>query len=712
MTEFVDPFRLPATAYKRSINPVGDYIEQASLYLSIETGKPQEECKAFITSGLNNRLFPDVNNPKVTYLQRNDNGDREIQEITLMGYLKEVTGKEELLAPTMTTYLPPKQHESVLVRYIDSNVKKRSVAKKAMFAAAAAGDIEKEFFENVTQRNTKLGNNAISGAHASNSNVLYNQTAHSTLTSNCRLTSGYGNANNEKLLTGNRHYWNPYIVLNNIISIIQNTDYEKLQVIINKYNLVLPDVDQALVCVKYSTDFYWYSPAGLQWIERLLFKLTPLQRAAFVYTGDLYHIKKHNEEFIRTFITKLTRKVTGKVDNPIATIHDFHEDHLNFAHQICSEEMKGKGKDYKAIKDSEELQTLYLTTKNIQDTITEYFDFIQCIMVNNNVPASVGHFPDSIRRAAITSDTDSTIFTAQDWVQWYFGEIRFDPPAIAVGSAMIFLASQAIVHILAKMSKNFGIEDKRLFQVAMKNEFYFPIFIPTNVTKHYFALISAQEGNVFSKFKTEIKGVHLKSSNAPKHITKAAEEFMVSIMTRVANGEKISLAELLKHVADIERNIYNGIRNADRTYFRLGEIKNPSSYVKEKEQSPYIYHMFWQDNFAKKYGSVTEPPYQVLRVSTKLENPTEVQKWLNEMEDTSLSQSIKDWMVKYKKTALPSLLVPLDIVEASGFPKEIVEIIDSRNIVADLSKVFYLILETTGFYTMNKHRTTLISDYY
>ena len=712
MSTFTDPFRLLPQDYTRVINPVRDYIEQACTYLQIETGQSQEQCRDFIVQSLKNKTFPNVRNPNVKFLHRNEFGDRQLEEISLTGYIEDTLKNKELLAPTMTTYLSPADIESLLVRYTDTNVKIRSTAKKAMFAAKAAGDKVQEFFEDVTQRNTKLSNTAISGAHASNSNILYNQTAHSTLTSNCRLTSGYGNANNEKLLSGNRHYWSAYIVLNNIISIITHTDYPLLQTVMEKYNLIYPTVDQALECVKYSTSAYWHSPAGMQWIEKLLFKLTPIQRAAFVYTGDLYHVMKFNDAIVRQFIGKLSMKITGSVDNPLDKIHSFHEDHLNLAHQICSVEMKDKGKDYNAIKDSQELQTLYLTTENIRNTITEYSDFIKAIMVTDNVPASIGHFPNSLRRAAITSDTDSTIFTVQDWVKWYFGSISFNTEACAIGATMIFIASQAIVHILARMSKNFGIEDKRLNQIAMKNEFYFPVFIPTNVTKHYFALISVQEGNVFGKLKKEIKGVHLKSSNAPKHITKLATDFMVDIMTKVYSNEKLSLAAMLKYVADIERDIYKGIHNADLTYFRLGEIKDPKSYVKEKERSPYMYHMFWNETFGVKYSAVAEPPYKALRVSTKLINHTETQKWLTEMEDQVLATRLKEWLAKMKKTELPSLLIPLSIVEAYGFPKEIIDIIDSRNIVADLSKIFYLILETTGFYAMNPHRTTLISDYY
>lgn len=71
--------------------------------------------------------------PKIEYLQRMDNGDREPAETSLLNYIKDVAAQGEILAPTMTTYVSAEK-VSLLYTFIEKNVKKRS-AKKAMFAA-------------------------------------------------------------------------------------------------------------------------------------------------------------------------------------------------------------------------------------------------------------------------------------------------------------------------------------------------------------------------------------------------------------------------------------------------------------------------------------------------------------------------------------------------------------------------------------------------
>lgn len=708
-----NPFILSPDDYKRQINPLKDYIEQTASYLSISTGKDIETCKAFVRNKLKDGSHP-VIDPQVQYMQRAENGDRAILKGSLKNYIYSTLKEDNIFVPSFTTYLKPHVKESMLVKFIDDNIAGRSKAKKEEFAAKAKGLKDLAQTKNLEQTGRKLSNNAISGAHVSNSTPLVNKTAHSSLTSTCRSTSGYGNANNEKLMTGNRHYWNPNVTINNIISIITHTDYVTLERVINKYSIHLPSVSETMACIQYSSDMYWKNIEAMNKIEDLVSKLSPLQRAAFVYTGDLYHFRIYNDELMRAFIGKLSLKIE---DNPnIKDSYSFVKsskgEYLDLAHQICSDEMKGKGKDYDAIKETPNLLAVASTTNNIDHVLNEYSDIIKIIMVTNNMPASVGYFPESVRRAALTSDTDSTIFTVDEWVNWYFGETGFTSLHMSVAAVCIFLASQAITHILAMMSGNFGVEKKRIHQIAMKNEFKFDVFVPTNVAKHYFASISCQEGNVFKESESEIKGVHLKNSNSPKFITKKASEMMEGIMDTIKTTGKISILKYLKEIADIERGIFESLNKGELQFFRLGEIKPPSSYVREPELSPYLYHMLWTEVFEPKYGTQPIAPYQVLRISTSIDNPTKTNKWLDEMKDRDLSNRMRNWLDKHNKKQLPSLLLPVEATIGNGIPVEIMDIIDTRKIVYNLCKIFYLVLETLGFYICNDNITRLVSDQY
>lgn len=707
---FENPFVLPKEEYRRDLNIMKHYAEQAATYLSKTKKVPYEQALNFVKKTLSASGKRPFKDPRIEFTDRADNGDRTKVEGTLYGYLTEAVKSADLIAPTLTTYRNPKYKQSLLVNFIDANVKKRGVAKKAMFKAKMDGDKTLENIKMNEQTNAKLSNNSISGAHVSPSTPLYNKTGHSTLTSNCRSTSGFGNANNEKFLCGNRHYHCVDVVLNNITSIVQMTNYPQFGAAMAKFGIRPPTIQETMDCITYSTNLYWHNSQATARIASYISALTDIERAAFVYTGDMYHLMKYNEEVVRVFLDKLSLRVvpaeSEKLDSEAIT-SKVMEETMHLAYQICPNEMRGK--KFKDIAGTVDEQIVLATALNIESVLAEYHDMIRALWVTKIVPASLGWFPSSIRRSALTSDTDSTIFTVQDWVKWHQGRIHFKPEGQALAASVIFLAAQGITHILARMSANFGIEKDRLFQIAMKNEFKFDIFVPTQVAKHYYALIGCQEGNLFDPHDTEIKGVHLRSSSAPPQVMKAAKKMMVDIMDSVMNEKLIEIKKIYKTIADIERDIEATIKSGSPKYFRRAQVKTADSYKLSPEKSNYFHYPLWEEVFAPKYGSTQEPPYMCVRVSGDTDSATRYRDWINNMEDKELAARMQAWMKKYNKAYIGSFLLPQVILQSQGIPKEILDIVDIRKLIKDATSVFYLILETLGVYLTNE---VLVMDYY
>ncbi len=430
MTAQSNPFVLDTKEYKRDLNVLKHYVEDTANYLAKMTGRGYKDCVDFIRTQLRPGGQFEFKDPTVYYLQRNEQGDREKKEGKLSVYINDAIKEEHLIAPTLTTYLPAKTKTSLLVTFIDGNVKARGVAKKAQFAAKVSGDKGTETIKKIEQTNKKLNNNSISGAHVSASTPLFNRTAHSTLTSTCRSTSGYGNANNEKILCGNRHYWSPDIVRNNIISIVTHSDFAVMQTAMTQFGIRHPSVDEVMECIKYSTDLYWRAAYDMSRLRLLVETLSDIERSAFVYTGDLYHLMKYNGPVIRNFITKLSSRIDKIHPDPNSVIGNAPEDWRHLASQICSQEVKGTS--VKDIAGTDNHGIYASTLANIGQTLNEYQNLIKAFLVTPNIPASVAVFPNSIRRSAITSDTDSTIFSVQDWVIWHQGRLAFTPEACGV----------------------------------------------------------------------------------------------------------------------------------------------------------------------------------------------------------------------------------------------------------------------------------------
>ncbi|MBE0438161.1 MAG: hypothetical protein IBX57_00140 [Gammaproteobacteria bacterium] len=711
-------FILTAEEYTktRDLNIVGNYIEDAALFLHKRTGKPLEQCKDYVVkvTGVNGKYR--LQDPDVLSLTKHTPGNREKEVIPFSLYLKEVVEGDMVISPTMAVYVPAKVKVSILSEFIDNNIKRRSKSKKEMFAAKMRHDELLETFKNNEQTSFKISNNSLSGAQASTGTILYNKSAHSTLTSTCRTATSYANANNEKFLFGNRHYWNPDIVKNNIISIVRNTDYVSLTKTLETYGIVHPTVEQTMDCITYSTDLYWKrSKKVITEIEQLVRGLTDIERSAFVYTGDFYHLAKYNPEIMREFLTRITIKDTSIVDNPTGYLDELNEDSLAYVSLLCAKEINGRplfevlGKKEDVPRDDVTVNILGATAKNLINTLNHYQYLIKGLWRVRSLPASVANIRSSLRRGVVTSDTDSTIFSTQYWTEWYVGKIDFSEQSKAVSYAMTYLVTQNVAHILATISASMGVDEKQMFKLAMKNEFAFPVFVLTSIAKHYFAFISAQEGNVYKEMDMEVKGVQLKDSNIPPHIMEAFKERLKDIMTSVMEGKMLSIEDLKKRVSTIEYDIINSVKRGDSRYLTGTNIKEKGSYVNPLS-SPFAHYLMWQEVFAPKYGDAPEPPYQAVKVSVELDNNTKLKLWLNGLTDVGVRDRMESYLKNSKKNGVKTLILPRSLIESNGIPDEIISAMNIRKLVYSCVRPYYLLMESLGFYMVNDNLTKLVSD--
>lgn len=705
-----NPFVLEDDFYQRDLDFAKHWMEQNALALHKLRGISMDEAREFIKETVKptgKRPFKDVG---LNYLKRDQKTlDRAPARMGLYRYLKEAIDEGDIIAPTLTRYVHPSIKESPLVDSIDNNVAHRAINKKAYFAAQMAGDMNLAIAKDGEQTNNKLSNNALSGAHVSASTILHNKTAHSSLTSTCRITSGYGNANNEKLISGNRHYHSVDVTYNNITSIVYLTDLDAVRTIMDKYKLHYPTPKEVYDVIMDKASRYWRNKEGAAFIKEYLDKLEPVELAAILYVGDLWHIKEYNDAFMRTFIGDLIKR--GEVEHPEAEtiIKNADDDFKSLANQLQGNEMLGV--DINRAKGQPVYGKVASTIKNVEEALLKYADFIRVFFCTKNVPASLSYFPHSLRDTVLASDTDSTIFTVQEWVKWYKGDYVMDELGNSIFAIMTFIASQNIVHILMLMSANIGVERKRLKQIAMKNEYRFDGFGVTNRTKHYYALIGCQEGNVFKEYSQEIKGVGLKSSAVPKDIMEAAADFMRKIIADTIEGKSISMIEIINKIIETEDNIYNKVKSNSSEYFTFQQIKSADSYKLAPHQSPYQHYTMWKEVFAPKYGETQPPPYTALKVNADINTPREFQTWLDGIEDRALARRFEAWCEKNGKRDVKTFYLPLDIVSAKGVPDEIFPLIDIRRIMLDNMSVFYAVLETLNISVVDKNITTLISDF-
>lgn len=691
-----DVFFLDKSAYTKGLHPLKSYMEQLAFYIEKTKGYTPEAARAKALEILKAK-FKDR---QVKCFQRQDNGDRVVKTTTLKSYIYDNLKEENIIAPTLTTYMPRKREKAMTSEFVFTVVTRRSKAKKEAFAAKARGDMLLFDNKNNEQSYLKTYANSMSGAFAQEACILYNPANHSTLTSITRTMTSLSNANNERIIAGNRYYPRSLDVYNNIVYIASSCNEAKIEEAMNYYNLKYPSIDDTITVLKRSSDLYFkdrnfYATR----VTAFLSKLSRAQLAAICYIGDLYHIRKHNESFVREMLEDLTVKVyASSVDPDVSDkLKTVDESILNFVHHIFSVELKGKGKVYAEMQDQLIPTGIYLTAKRVTEALMRYKLFFNSFFMNDVMPNNAFRLKNMRRRTVVLSDTDSTCFTLDEWIKWYgHGKYEVNEKTISVGGAIAYVTTQVIVNLLRVLSRNLNIDKELIDKLGMKNEFLWLTHAPANVSKHYFAYTVIQETTVLTNPELEIKGVHLKNSAVPKFMIEDANKIIRGVLVSASENKPQSLNAIIKHVCDVEEGIRKSVMAGESDFLKRSKIKTADAYAEDATKSPYARHTFWQSVFAFKYGEFTPPPYDVIKIPTTITSKTALVKWLEGIEDEEVRKRLQAWFVQTGKKDLPTIYMSEDFVAAYGIPPEIMRVIDIHRITLDVTIQHRVILETCG----------------
>lgn len=687
-------FKRPLEKYNYTVNPIKDYTEQAATYLVARYNIPKEEAISFVRKTVKESK-PSI--PIIKCGMKKDNGDMEKTNIPLTDYLASIKDNRELMAPTLTTYINPDIKKSIHAKYLKYNVKRRSDNKKLAFKYKQAGDNEKRTYHDTMQKIMKIYNNSLSGGYASMSTVLYNKSGHSTLTSITRCVSSIGNAISESIISGNKHIRTPELLYNYITSIITSVNMETIDYCIKKFNLYTPTARECLDSLLESTKWYWRDNTVEQDILDYLSKLNSTQLTAITYVNDLYHIRKYNDNFLKEFFKELSKECNGITSDPIY-LEKGVEGVDVLSKTINAEYIKGMNIVYSELEGTEVLSRLASTAYNISSVLAKYKMFIRTFFTTDILPISIAYVKEMMRKAILLSDTDSTCGCYMDWVEWYNGKQDFGKIGMDIGMCMSFFTTQVMDHNIKVMARNMNIPQEDFDLLKMKSEFLWTTFTPTNVSKHYFASVVMQEGNVFKEPDLELKGVHMIGSTVDQEVIKESHSMIKEIQSKISRGEKISILEYIRRVVDLEYKIIDKAKKGDIAVFSKTNLKDPSGYKQDELNSKYWNHLFWESTFANKYGSPGKPPYMIIKIPTVLNTANRLNSYIDSIEDDDIRNNFRAAMHKFKKDRLSTLYPPLGVIASRGIPKEYEPIIDYSRIVEDNLLSAYYLLETLGFY--------------
>ena len=697
MDSITKNFKFDISEYKRNIDPIKQYMEIVSFVR--DKIKSTKDSRDVIRDYIkDNKLYY---NPIVKFRERDIEGNLSMKETSLKSYLDYVKDSGNIMVPSGTVYFSPDKKLSLHSEFTVMNTENRSVHKKLAFKHKMEKDWDKFNYHYTIQRSKKIFNNSLSGAYASAGTILNNSSAHYTLTSMTRALSGIGNAVSESIIVGNRHYRDPDVMLNHIATVAKYADIDRIEKVITKYGLTIPTADEAMKYLLKSSSKYWRDLEKELIIYNLLKSLTGYERAAVIYHINLHAIRVFNEGFMRDTITRFLNYEDQHFNPAEANriIDNASELIRNIAIYSLSDLLKGKRREDYTDSDLSIIASLILNVTDIMEGLSE---IIRAFFITSVFPPNISRIKDMVREAIVLSDTDSTCATYESWPDWYFGKPVMNSQAVAISSLVLFIVSEVIDHYIKLFGVNLNISYEKAKVLAMKNEFMWDVFVNTNVSKHYFANVTIQEGNIYDfedkKLTLEKKGVNLIAPNAYGPIRDLVDTMMISIMEDVRSAGKIELTKYLQMVRDAERMLIDKLKSGYPEIFKLEKIKDAKVYKNDVSSSPYFHHLLWNSIFADRYGEAPEPPYIAVKVPVVTDTKAKMNDFLNSIQDQQLANKFRNFLSDHGKTHIGTYRLPLIKVYEKGIPDVLNNWIDVKRVVKDNCKPLYMVLETIGYY--------------
>jgi len=669
------------------------YHEQIAYYLSHHYKTSSAKMLKWVKHvfKVNQNGFNEV---KFKVLEKNKYGDREVKVKGAREFFATVEEKNLHLSPSFVGYTNYDECPSVNALGTEKYIADRGKYKKLRSKASLEKDDYAYKTYNEIQNALKIFNNAQSGAMSSNGTPIRNKSGHTSLTSTCRTVTSTVNLMNERLLNGNRLFINYKKTLQHMVAVLRSTDFPKLLATMERLKMVHATVDQVMEMIYRCTKYYWNNKENYDKLRDFVEMLNPEERTAILCIGDLQGLFATNYSVIREYLDdwmKVPEIPEGK------TKDDFTPPSDGDYYTLC------------ITKIGQEKSKLEINALNHYHLELEkkWFDFIEVFFKTKTAVSDVYSVTEMVREAVLTSDTDSSIYSADDVCNMYGGTPEV---MIMLNGVLTYFIRLMAIHQHAQLSKNMNVSDCNLYNLNMKNEYLFGSYVTTLMSKHYYATQLMQEGVMHSKIKMEIKGVHLRSSKVAKVIKDFAHKLMRDILDVIYNKQKMDATILLHNVAELERMVIDGINGGDWVWLSKATIKDKEVYS-DPEASVYQYHELWEAVFADKYGAAPPIPYVGVKVNTDLTTKSRLNEYLDLLGDCEIKHRLKAYLEARGQDKLTTFYVPVDnLLTIHTIPQEIIKGTDTRRIVKQNLKSVYAVLESAGLYISNKNITRLVSD--
>lgn len=709
----VRPFVLPKTEYTRDGDPVKQWVKSQARYIAELYGYDKEYVERWVKDSIKPDGVSPFYDRQVAYIHQTSPGNRELKKGSFYQYQKICRTEGFVLSPSQTAYKDPVKNPALTAKFTDRNAQLRSFYKKRGQDFKVKGEFKKAAKDNQTQAKKKEINNSFSGANSSWYNALCNASGHQSLTSTCRSATSYANITAERFLAGNRMYIHLDVILQELNNACVLADHAVIMAVVKQYSLVIPTPEDVYNCARRSFCKYFKSKSIENEIRLFITTMDEASRCAFVYLGDLYHLDKLNPKFVENLFAEMY--VFAEMDATPSPEYflEASDDIKALVFSILKEVTKGKlyiDKNGDDGLSQEEKNVVNNTIKAFFLFLNKYSDLVSGIWRMNYLPSGMAYLRTMLREAILTSDTDSAIMTMQYWTRRITGSYNFKNESYLISFNLIYFVSESIANSFGKMCANMGVPPSLIDQLGAKNEYAFPVYCLSESMKHYFAEKALEEGRVLAVPELELKGVGYISSRHAKHIADEHVDYITGdIIGNVKEKVTLTKEDVLERPIRLEKQTRETIRSGGIVY-QTSDVKPSNQYKSQHNNATYKQYLLWNEVFGPVYGKVDEPPYSTYKVPVGLSKKRHITAWIESIEDRSIAARLEKYFETHNTVAMSSILVPMQVAESSGIPREIVQIVDEKRAVSQIMGPFYLALGGLGFFHTNIKNSKLMTD--
>lgn len=693
--------RRPLTGYKTSIT---EYIRRK--YPSATA----EQVDEFV----NDLIKSEMKSPIVTFRLYEEEGRPEVRELPLHQFWGRVV-RDNIFTPSGSVYCRPEVRESRLRISIRTGIENRNTFKKIYLNAREAGNAREEEFYDNKQQAEKVANNSVIGSE----NTLYSATSSrpnfNSVTSVSRMCVKQGYTFSERLMAGNILIQNEDEVITYCQQHLHHAD-KRYPDLIKQYGLTIPTVDEVAEYFLKNIRKYKYQP-NKDVVTDYIALLNEEERAFVYYAGCLNNLCQKNDAFMRSVFDEILcfdnldhshvdLKNLPKYDKALINMLLVTE-HVRFG--ACPETGKAYTFNDAMVENPEGAKSFIACVAHATSVYEKYKDLFK-VFITQNITTLNLHRSEKLGREVVPiSDTDSNVFTTQNFVAWYCDGKMFSKRAEQSSSQVVYLVTKAVRHYLGFLCRGCQVAPEDALNIEMKNEFSIPVMVMSLIAKHYIMWSDNQEGKVLPEIRLDLKGVQLRNSAVPSFIRERFKNFLDFFYKELSEHGDVDPNDILAYPAELEMELFRKLSAGDSSMLPNTSINNKEDY-KIPESSSYYYYELWQNVFASEYGDMQIPgkAYKVnLHGGKRFLKTPQALKIIQE-ESPEIYKRLMNFLQSTGKKELAYILIPQFFDKT---PDLFLKLLDIRRTISDNMRSFYVFLESLGIATNSLDNNSLVTDF-